>query len=507
MPEVSIALSGLKRGMAILEPLTAQLAAAFEPFGVSLRFSRNKLLTIDPEQVQGGWFRLVSDLHKQSQMKSPAHLVVTNAAPGFDGTIDGMLFDKSIRGVAGIYLDANLYGAQGAEERADLVSQICIHELGHLLNLTHCDGAKSTYMNAMVQSTERIRQRVEVAWRLAIVDAARRLEPPLLVPSSMIYYPFNAHCRANLRAASHDPRWLPFHGPLRSECLSTKAQVENALAIAVVAHDGVATSPLQGALYATLHVRNTAPFPVEVPAHLAPEYGTVNVTFEGDAGQIAYTPQRRICSSARRTLMPGERIERPLSIVGCEGAPVFTEPGAYQCIFEVTDPHKGSGSLLAQQRMDVKVVHDENRESQAQYLTALLNPSRRTMPSRRPRPADKISASALIFHATLARARRVADVGRRAELLRSCLHPDAPEAIRYGAAKYIALELIRQGQSWERVSDVSASGFSSVLQRELQTATRRMEEGWVKHQRSLREGRRSARIARNRSRNAHKQPR
>src|ERR1044072_3171857 len=106
MPVVALALSGLPECLEIVEPLMPHVASAFSPFGIDIDHGVHQVLSRDPEQVVDGWRHLTRSLQAQSNMQSPAHLVVTRAPPGYDGHIDGMLLDTSWRGVAAIYLDA-----------------------------------------------------------------------------------------------------------------------------------------------------------------------------------------------------------------------------------------------------------------------------------------------------------------------------------------------------------------------------------------------------------------
>ena len=114
MPNVRLALSGLREDVAVVAPLMSEIAGAFQPFGINLLTEQGIELPKDPEETTGAWANLVTALEQKSQMTTPAHLVITTAPPAFDRTINGMLLDTAVRGVAAVYLGADIYGFSGA---------------------------------------------------------------------------------------------------------------------------------------------------------------------------------------------------------------------------------------------------------------------------------------------------------------------------------------------------------------------------------------------------------
>ena len=482
MPVVGLALSGLQDCLEIVEPLMPHVVASFSPFGIDIDYEINQVLTRDPEQVTDGWRRLTRTLQEQSNMQSPAHLVVTRVPPGYDGEIDGKLLDTRWRGVAAVYLDADLYRPYGPAQRPDLVAQICIHEIGHLFNLTHTDGSEGDYSNAMEASTSRLHQEIDIAWKAALVDATNRGESPLETPDPTIYYPFNAQCRANLRAATDDPRWLPFQGPFRGNFESAGANEDRSLDIEVLAHGKQATSPAIGALYATMRIRNRASFPIDLPAHLSPEHGTLQVIFEKEGMEpVHFRPRQIVCSSARRTLMPNQTIFRPLAFVGREEAPLFATPGLYRCTFNVLDFSGSPRKLLGRPSLEIAVDDEPACRQDASNLITAIEPGikRRKLPAildRRARP----DWSAVRFHGVLATASRTRSLAERSRLFRMCLHPEAPDAIRHQAGKQLALQRIRKGEAWQKVCDELEASYSESLRPEFQNSVKRMGEGWIR---------------------------
>jgi hypothetical protein len=213
MSAIRLALSGLRKGVDLVSPLMPHIVGAFRPFGVDIVPEAHRILDQDPQFVTDGWLKLVADLEQESGMREPAHLVVTNIPPE-DPNINGMLLDPQCRGVAAIFLSAYIFQTDGGPE-PDVICQVCIHEIGHLLSLTHTDCKNDSYASAMSPAASRQVQTTQQAWAMAMADMKMRSEEVLSPPDGPSYYPFGAQTRACLRAAGSDPLWLPFAGPFR----------------------------------------------------------------------------------------------------------------------------------------------------------------------------------------------------------------------------------------------------------------------------------------------------
>jgi hypothetical protein len=487
MPQVRLAISGLAECLAVVKPIVGTIVTAFAPFGIDLVPQAGIVLSEDPEDLTDGWFKLQSQLEAASHMSSPIHLVVTRAAPGHDGSIDGSLIDPSIRGVAAVYLDAYLYGPQGPAQRLDLVAQICIHELGHLFDLTHEDGTQtptggSFYANAILPSSYRLKQAVADAWPVAVAEAQTAGEPPFVPTGPVFYYPFNQACRSHLRSASQDPRWLPFHGPFRGDPDQPDALHDSSLKMKVKPHSNERRAMVGGGLYVTLEIHNPSNFPVELPQHIAPEHGSIWLVVKGNEGPVTNNrPERVHCSSARMVILPRGRLIRSLAFIGGVSAPLFERPGRHRCHVLLLDPHNPERAPLARASVDVQVKSGAEAGEDVTALQQLIaRKSRRRGSST---PAKKYSATA--FHVALLTARRISASPKRAAALKFCLDRRAPAAIRHHAALEIALEHLRSGKDWRATRKRFERLFVGPVHEELHNAFRQMRKGWIVHQEDL----------------------
>jgi hypothetical protein len=118
-----------------------------------------------------------------------------------------MLLDTAVRGVAAVYLGADIYGPQGPTRRIDLVKSVSMNLGTCWTTRTRTVVVTATQMaNAMLPASMRQNQTVPATWQMAVYDAQSRGEPAITPPVPILLYPFGAQCRACLRAASTDPR-------------------------------------------------------------------------------------------------------------------------------------------------------------------------------------------------------------------------------------------------------------------------------------------------------------
>jgi hypothetical protein len=480
MPPINFAISGLPECVALVRPLASKIVSAFAPYGIDLTLEDGIPLSSDPENMVDGWAQLAQALESRSNNSSPTNLVLTRIPPDHNGTIDGSLIDPSVRGVAAIYLDAYIYAPDGPARHPDLITQVCIHEIGHLLDLTHEDGmqvppGRPAYSNAILPSSFRLRQPLPNAWAGAMAEA-QAIGEPMQLPSPPVFnYPFNLACRNNLRSANTDPRWLPFHGPFRGN--PEPGDIEDrSLKLKVRPHAEDASAIVGGGLYVTLELRNSGSFPIELPEHIAPEHSSVALTIEGADGRRVYRPSRIHCSNARRILLPKGQFLRSLAFLGQPHEPLFPQAGKYRCRFDLLDKHRPGTAPLATARLDVTVREDSSRH--AAHLSQLL--------ARKPKLAPlEISKSqkrsAIAWHIALVAARRVKSSEKRLQALRNCIDPKAPTAIRHRAARDIALVQLKKSANWRRVTKGLVQQFEGPEHEELHHAIRQTREGWIAH--------------------------
>ncbi|SIR50697.1 hypothetical protein SAMN05880557_11284 [Pseudacidovorax sp. RU35E] len=248
-----------------------------------------------------GWRDLVNQLAQRSA--GAAYVVFSGIPPGFDRSINGQLMTRD-RGVCALFLGSTSFQTPSPEARGDLVAQVLIHEVGHLMNLTHGDAYKSGgCSDAVMPTTDRQSQLPEDAWREAIEDAASRGELPLVAPVPTLIYPFGAQCRACLRAAAKDPAWWPWRTPFRGDFNAGSEDRSRALTLSI--HRLGRERPIHArhGVDFTLEIRNNSSQPVPMPAHVGPEFGTLVVSSVATAGgeEAFFAPDNYRCPSSQQS--------------------------------------------------------------------------------------------------------------------------------------------------------------------------------------------------------------
>lgn len=479
MPQVVMALSGIKPEMDLVRSLVPTIGRAFEPFGLSLAFhpQDNVILASDPEGPPNKWAPLVQGLRQQSSFTTPAHLVVTLFPPQFDRTIDGQLCDTQTRGVAAVYTEVDLYGAAGAASRPDLMSQVCIHEIGHMFDLTHGLAAQSSYGSSMSPATIRQHWSLPQAWQAASTEAAANGDPPPDPPNPLRYFPFNSSCRHSLGQSAANPSKRPFGGPFSGGSGSAAGDSNRALDLSLEPFEGRATTSVFGSLFVTLDLRNPGAKPVDLPLHIGPEHGTLRVTVTDPDGNLSiYRPHKFICSTARTTLAPGARAYISLAAVPRDSPPLFRMPGPHLCRVEIVDVEHIPKVRLAAAEIEINVVADVSLEAANVVLS-------RVLAGKRVRKAalDLSAAgdSAVRAHIRLLAARRTRRRSKRCEYLGACMAEGAPRALRHKAARQFALERIALGEPVERVADELSSIFNAPADAQLFDAISRSAHGFA----------------------------
>lgn len=480
MSTIRVALSGLSPGLALLQPLLPTLRQAFQPFGINLQFVDGTVLQADPDD-NNGWPDLITALVRQSRGGSPAHLVITNTPYNNDGTIDGRLCDPSTRGVVAVYLGAHLYyegGGGGPHRRPDLVSAVCIHELGHLFNLTHDMADQSTYASAMSQATLRRLQAPAAAWQGAANEAADSGEPAVQPPNPVRSYPFNGACRHELRQASNDRRRQPFGGPFSGGEGGAGADISAPLSLSVRLHEDRPEVYVGGPLYLTLAITNPGADPQELPLNLGPAFESMKlVIIDPDGAETSHHARDAFCSGARRRLAPGQRVLHSLSFTGQNHPALFQRPGPHVCRVELVDPSVQPRVRLGWAEVKVSA---EIEPSAAAASTAL-----RSMLDRRAKGVGKGVApenapSSIVTHWDLASGMRLRRGGRRrAEHLARCQASDAPLAISHEASRQLMLDGLYRGGNAGDLLQALRDRFPDQVHDELHDAARRSAESFA----------------------------
>lgn len=480
MPNVRIAVSGLQRDIDIVWPLMDDIAEAFAPFGVTLTPERGTVVAEDPRTLPNGWDNLIDQLHSTSQNSAPAHLVATDIAPGSDPTINGTLCDPQIRGICAVFMNAQIYMPNGPSQSPDLVTQVCVHELGHLLNLTHDDAAYGGYANAMQPGYLRQNQDLADAWQAAVDDAASRSEPLLVRPTPPLGYPFNAQCRANLRQASIDPRWLPYGSRFRGTDLGAGSVDDRSLMLTVEPHPDEPVH-VGGELYFTVTIENRGDLPIDLPLHLTPEHGALRIVVTPDGGSpAAYHPTEVHCSCARQTLAPGHRIFSSVAVAGPSAGALVRAPGFHGCHVELLDGHGAGRRQVGAAAFYFIAEANPDRWALSLRLRRMLTPGTPRLVGLPDVWAVK-EDSAVAAHLRLAEALRGGSGLAHTGLLQSCVPLSAPRALRHTAAHCAASQRLADGADRGRVEDDIAHQFQDPEDTPLIHAVARSADGWAHH--------------------------
>jgi hypothetical protein len=146
---------------------TLELSRLYRTAGIELYFFAAPEILIDP--ALGTAWENYSDIvaRLRTNDKLHGHLIVGKRPPTSSLELAGQLLDLDLRGVAVVYTHSD-YIKQNP--RLNFL-QTCAHEIGHMLNLSHRNIAK-TYTSAMEQLGGRTGD-VATCWELADGESAK----------------------------------------------------------------------------------------------------------------------------------------------------------------------------------------------------------------------------------------------------------------------------------------------------------------------------------------------
>jgi hypothetical protein len=485
MANIRLAVSYLPQYEPLLAAALQPLVAAFSPFGVHIHPERGAALERDPVDAPA-WRNVINTLTQSSASSNPpapAHVVLATVPPGFDQSINGQLLNRA-RGICAVYFGASSFQTPSPFKRLDLVVQVLVHEVGHLLNLVHGDTALSTHADALMPTSDRQRQLPADAWRAAVADAAARGEPPIAAPLPTLAYPFGAQCRACLRAAATNPQWWPWRSPFRGDFdVGTEVQDSSLRLSFANAPGGLATQVGDGINF-TLEIRNDGTQPVPLPTHIGPEFGTLQVSIvPGDeTAERHFVPDGYRCSSARQAVLPGESILRSFSIVPSPEQELFNAEGIHTLRVRLnsTDAtgrrvHLGTGEA------SVNVQPTQGSRAATNVAAELIGALRgaNAFPNEVSfqRLAQLSDTSPIAHHARYKLA-LMHDGGTRRRLLNDCVKPGVPPAIRHRAGRQLMLDALRAGKMRSGPSQAMRMLFNAPEDAELLETLERMRTGW-----------------------------
>jgi hypothetical protein len=465
-----------------VRPYLSQAFDAFAPFGITFQLQPGRLFDGDPELSQG-WDSLHAELAAWSNETTPpslAHLVVTQWPPGQVVQINGCLIDQ-MRGISAIYTFASIYGENNdLNAHSDLLIQVLIHELGHMLNLAHGD-AQATYNSAMLPTSERTDESTSDAWQQALLDEQANHEQPVAAPIPLLYYPFNLTCRNWLREVAFDPTNLPWHSLFRGN-FSDPVQIQDrSLEVAAKLHGSNDQLTRHDGIYFTLAISNNGNQPIRIPALIGPEFGTLRVVVRSPR-QSAYLHRASLlkCSGASEGLLPGQIIYRSFALTSNPASPMFAGNGDHDIDISFLRDHGPHAACYGRARLTVPVRQDEAAEVSLLALSKLIHqPSASAIPRGTKSLLEQLPrSSACFFHGQLVMALRTQRRDRRSELLTVCLEQSAPTAIRNAAAYRLAAERIWRGEHYRDILLEYRKSYVAVEHEEMLTAIRMSGKVW-----------------------------
>ena len=397
-----------------------------------------------------------------------------------------------MRGVAAVFLGSALYPGNDAPAHPNLIAQVCVHELGHMLDLTHSDAVNEPgtlqYANAMNQAAQRATLPAQSAWGLAEQDAHSRGEPPLQANYAGYIYPFNARCRAELRAAAVNQGWWPFQSPFRGGYQGGVEDRSRALSLEIAPHRDTIHCQRDGVLFVSLRLGNETDQPVDLPLHLGLEDGTIRLVMRDDSGEITlHRPTKHRCSGARRLMLPGQSLTVATAAASTDKVPLFSRVGPHQCEFSIVDHLDPASRVLARATLAVDVVETAAGMDAARRL--IRASSQKSPDTRDADTAHEDSAIAalnsrrLLASAKASRSRKV-----RTERLCALFDPLHPLAVRHSAATDFALDRISAGRPWADIAGELSESFSGSEHALLFEQIRRSGTGWATLKASAPEG-------------------
>lgn len=485
MVNISLSVSYLSQYEQLVAAAVPQAAAAFAPFGVRFQSSIGYKLNDDPANSANGWTNLISQLTQNSAKAnppSPAHLVVTLIPPGADPTINGQLLER-MRGICAVFLGANTFQTPNPESRMDLVVQVMVHELGHLMDLTHGDDQGAGYPSAMTPTEERLPYSPMEAWKAALTDAASRGEPVINPPKPVIYYPFGTLCRACLRQASLDAGWLPWRTAFRGNFDLPREDRDQSLGISVRHQESSLQTHVDDGLAFTLELQNNGDQPVYIPIHIGPEFGTLRVEIQCPEGETRlFRPAQLRCSNDTYAILPGEKVLRSFSLIPHPDDRLFASPGLHTCLVSILIAHGPRALSLGSQSFEVDVTAPTagvaGRRSAALIASGHVHAPDVLGRTHGNRVRTSRSSSAAVAHAKYKLALAEPEATNRIKALTRCIDSSAPPAVRHRAARRLAFERLLAGEAFNVIAASLRQQFDRPEDVELHQTLQRMGNGW-----------------------------
>lgn len=287
--------------------------------------------------------------------------------------VNGMLLSRW-RGVAVVFTQTRY-----VKESEDNFLQVCIHELGHCLNLIH--PARGTYISAMHQAIGRKKMEPSSAWQLAIQESVERRESPELqsLSDSVEAHPLDLQSRSWLsRYPDNAAAVRPWSKKFRRGELPYDTGESNAR---LTLHPQDSEVQVGDPFAFELSLENTGEQPLPLPARLALECENVLLEVQRPSGRVYFhTSQGLACEDEWRELAPESVRWRAWSLLGGPGHQVFPLPGTYS--FRAYIPAARAVSPIVQVRVSERTDGLVIDESLAQAISSEARDLPRTQASQ-----------------------------------------------------------------------------------------------------------------------------
>ncbi|HKX80222.1 MAG TPA: hypothetical protein VJM34_17045 [Novosphingobium sp.] len=315
------------------------LNETFGATGFQINFLPGSTLPSDPaEEPNFSYLKLIGPFKNEDATNG--HLVIGGMHPSWNLAIAGELVDLDNRGVSVVYAGSNYVKDHGAVG----LLQTTVHEIGHILNLSHID-VDSKYKSAMNQADDRT-QTAASAWTAADIDAKAQQASgketfwtnPQQAPAC---HPFCFTARSWLHSLSDD-RLLPwgtkFERPYNGN--EDVWHTDTSLWVEPEADN----FRLGGVLAFTVVFENRTGRLIMAPFNFGPTFDTLMVQVRRPDGTVyRHRPRGLCCSTGVQVLAPGEIVRAPFSTVRGPGGFALNQVGQYEVV--VIAPALGVGSL------------------------------------------------------------------------------------------------------------------------------------------------------------------